>query len=731
MKKYIIKKGNKQIELTDYKEILRVTYGIKDQVVQPSVAVVLDQPTDIIKKTPGMIETDFYKIHVLDDLKLKVYDLDNQLVHEDQMIQLNEKQIEKMEKGQLDNYISRESEKFSIYHQKKYLNEVGFYGMGEKYGHLNFLNRETNHFATDVLGVSPIHTSVQREYHTAMPFYIGVNPSLTYGIYYDNTYKTHFDFNKSNQGIVFKADGGHLDYYLMTGQNVDSVVQSYSKITGKMPLPRRDFLGYQQCRWSYKSKAELMAVARRMYKEEIPCDVFYLDIDYMEDYKVFTTDPKAFSAFKDMVDELHEMGYKLVTIIDPGIKKESGYFVYEEGLKNDYYIKAPTGKPYIGEVWPGQSVFPDFMRKEVRSWWGKLHKNLTDLGVDGIWNDMNEIADFSTASKTLPLDTYHIDDQGQKRTQDEIHNIYGHLEAQSTYEGLKEITNLRPFVLTRSAFSGTQRYSALWTGDNASIWEHLEAAIPMMINLSLTGYQFIGADMGGFLEDSSGELLTRWVQFGMFTPLYRNHCALNFINQEPWCFGENYLKVIKEFIELRYQLTPHLYSLLRQSSETGRSLIKPLFYYDYDEEAIDINDQFIFGDSILVAPIYKPRTKKKMVYLPKGQWYDFFTDEKYAGGEYHMIDVTLDRFPMFVKAGSIIPMQEKRLNLNEGPQVIDLHVYQGEKATYELYLDDGKTFDYQNEKYSLMNIELDGDQVTMKTVNNGYKIPEINIIHHK
>jgi alpha-glucosidase len=618
-----------------------------------------------------------------------------------------------------------------IYNLKEYLNESGFYGLGEKYGVLNLIGRDTANFNTDVLAVSPIHTSVQREYHTSIPFYIGIDENKAYGIYFDNTYKTYFDFNKSQDGVLFKADGGNLDYYFIMGDSVDEVVKNYSKITGTMKLPRRDFLGYQQSRWSYKTKDELMKVARRMYKEKIPCDVFYLDIDYMDNYKVFTIDNSDFKEFKLMVKELNSMGYKLVTIIDPGIKKEKEYFVYENGLKKDYFIKNKNEEIYVGEVWPGESVFPDFLRKEVREWWGNLHKVLIDNGVSGIWNDMNEIADFVGVNKTLPIDSYHLDDEGNKRYQKEIHNIYGHLEAEATYNGLIKLENNRPFILTRSAFAGTQRYSALWTGDNASIWEHLETAIPMMINLSLSGFNFIGADMGGFLEDSNGELLTRWVQFGIFTPLFRNHCALNFINQEPWCFGENYLEVIKKFIEMRYSLIPHIYNMLYKASIDGTSVIRPLFYKKFDEKAMDINDEFLFGDNILVAPIYKPRQKKKKVYLPDGIWFDYFTDKKYKGNEYYLFDVVIDKFPMFVKAGAIIPKQAITTNLDELPEIIEINVYLGDDNEYNLYLDDGLSFEYKNGKSSAIKFEIKNNKVTSEIIKNGFKLPEFKIITHK
>ncbi|MGM0379326.1 MAG: TIM-barrel domain-containing protein [Bacillota bacterium] len=731
MNKHIVKSDNVKLEIRFYKNVVRVTYKkLNKKYNNDLIELENNLEKKQFNKKNNIIYNEQIKVEILDDLKIKIYDDNDNLLLEDREVKINFNKNKENEKSLVDHLVKKEKEEVEIIHKRKYLNESGFYGLGEKYGNLNFLNRDTINFNTDVLAVAPVHISTQREYHTSIPFYIGIDKNKTYGIYYHNTYKSYFDFNKSNDGITYKSEGGKLDYFFIIGDNIDEVVKNYSMITGTMELPNKSFLGYQQCRWSYKNKDHLMKVARRMYKENIPCDVLYLDIDYMDNYKVFTIDSKDFKEFSKMVDELHEMGYKLVTIIDPGIKKEKGYFVYDECIKNEYYLKDKDDKAYVGEVWPGDSIFPDFTRKKVRDWWGDLHQVLIKLGVDGIWNDMNEIADFSTESKTVPIDTYHIDDNGKKRLQKEVHNIYGHLESKSTYNALKKHTDNRPFVLTRSAFSGTQKYAALWTGDNASIWEHLENAIPMMINLSLSGYNFIGADMGGFLEDTNGELLTRWVQFGIFTPLFRNHSALNTKFQEPWQFGENYLNIIKKFIKLRYKLTPHIYNLLKKSSETGKSILKPLFYYEYNEKTLDINDGFIFGDNVLVYPIYKPRIKKKMVYLPEGTWYNFFNDKKYKGDQYHIIDVDIDTFPMFVKEGSIIPMRKDNFDLESKNSQLDIHIYEGKDNSYQLYLDDGETFNYKEGEYSLIDFELKNNKLDIDILKDDYNVPKFNIIKH-
>ncbi|MGO1370669.1 MAG: glycoside hydrolase family 31 protein [Senegalia sp. (in: firmicutes)] len=704
---YTIENNNVFLDIVFYgDDIVRFSYSKENKLPKTSIAVIAKPKKIDCEIENNNISTDKLKINIDEEtLKVSIYDKNGNLLNKDKNLDLNNISLE------------------------KFMNdEKGFYGMGEKFGFINQIDTDTVNWNNDVLANSDIHTSIIKEYHTAVPFYIGLKEDLAYGIYFDNTFKTHFDFGKEKKDRVkFKADGGRIDYFFIYGPEISNVVRNYSYITGRMPLPRKDFLGYHQCRWSYENKEELLEVARRMKKENIPCDVLYLDIDYMKDYKVFTIDDEKFSEFKEMNDELKQMGFKLVVIIDPGVKKEEGYKVFDEGKEKDYFIKDKNNHIYIGEVWPGDSAFPDFLRNDVKKWWGELHKELIDLGVEGIWNDMNEPADFSTDSKTLPLDTIHIDNDGNERAHSEIHNIYAMLEAEASYKGLKEIdAKKRPFILTRAAFAGTQRYSALWTGDNESVWEHLEASIPMYLNLSLSGFSFIGGDVGGFNGDSNGELLTRWTQLGAFTPFFRNHSAKGTINQEPWCFGRDYLKVIKDYISLRYKFMTYLYNLMRDNSLTGEPVLRPLFYhYQEDEKTYDINNQFLYGENIMICPITKPRTYKRMVYLPEGKWYDYFTKEIIEGGKYIIADAPLEKLPIYIKAGAIIPID------NNG---LEIHYYYGLEGKYKLYIDDSLSFDYEKGKYSEveLNIKPDTDNIIVKgqILKDGYEFPNIKIVIH-
>ncbi|MBS4539109.1 DUF4968 domain-containing protein [Clostridium sp. D2Q-11] len=713
---YTVEKDNVFLDVVFYSDsIVRFSYSEENKLPDSTIAVIAKPMKMDVELKGHSIKTKDLQIKINENsLTVEIYDIEGNLINKDKKVDLNNIQV-----------------------SKELLDEKAFYGMGEKYGWINKIGTDTVNWNSDVLGNSPIHTGTVKEYHTSIPFYIGLSQNLAYGIYFDNTYRTYFDFGKKVEDTIdFRAEDGRIDYFFIYGPQLSKVVRGYSDITGSMPLPRKDFLGYQQCRWSYENRDELMTVAKKMREENIPCDILYLDIDYMKDYKVFTVDSEKFKEFKEMNDILKGMGYKLVVIIDPGVKKEEGYNVYDEGVEKDYFVKDSNGKIYIGEVWPGDSAFPDYLREEVRNWWGELHRELIDYGVDGIWNDMNEPANFCTEAKTIPENTIHMDDKGQSRTHKEIHNIYAMLEAQGTYEGLKKISpNKRPFVLTRAAFAGTQRYAALWTGDNSSIWEHLESSMAMFMNLGLSGYSFIGGDVGGFTHDSNGELLTRWTQLGAFTPLFRNHSAKGTINQEPWCFGDETLDITKKYIKLRYNFITYLYNLMKDSSDKGDPVLRPLFYhYQNDENTYNISDQFMFGENIMICPITRPKTNHRMIYLPEGKWYDYWTQEVIQGGKFIIKKAELDTLPIYIKASSIIPMDKITNYIGEEDNSLEIHYYYGEKGKYNLYLDDGLSFDYKNGKYTEIKFEIEpvDEYLTIsgEVIHEGYDIPNIKIVIH-
>jgi alpha-glucosidase len=414
-----------------------------------------------------------------------------------------------------------------------------------------------------------------------------------------------------------------------------------------------------------------------------------------------------------MIEDLKAKGVKIICIIDPGVKAEEGYFVYEQGLENEYFA-TQNGKVYHNAVWPGDSVFPQFTLKETRKWWGGLTKKLTDIGVAGIWNDMNEPASFNGP---LPLDVeFKADDRVMYHK--EVHNIYGHLMAEATYKGIKENTGLRPFVITRACYAGTQKYSTAWTGDNHSIWAHLEMAIPQLANLGLSGMPFVGTDIGGFGSDTTKELLIRWVQLGIFSPLCRNHSAAGTRRQEPWTFDDETAHIYSKFIHLRYKLIPYIYDLFVEHSKTGLPVNRPLVLnYPNDENTFNLNDEFMLGDNILVAPILKVGQTKRMVYLPEGMWVRYDNHKVYNGNQYVIVEAKLDECPIFVKYNSIIPTYS---NTNiENPSEIVFECY-GESGEYLHYQDNGLDFNYETGEYNIYKVSFNNNNHNVELVHNGY-----------
>lgn len=523
----------------------------------------------------------------------------------------------------------------------------------------------------------------------------------------------------------FGAKDGNLDYYFIYGPEVSEVVNEYTNLTGKTPLPQLWTLGYQQCRWSYAPEQRALEIAKTFREKNIPCDTIYLDIDYMDDFRVFTWDNKKFKNPKAFTDELKSMGFKVVTIIDPGVKVDKGYKIYDEGLKNGYFATDKDGMVYKNTVWPGDSVFPDFMNSQVRKWWGNNQKIMFNLGIAGIWNDMNEPASFNGP---LPEDIVFNND-GTLVTHKEIHNVYGHMMDKATYEGIKEATNKRPFVVTRACYAGTQKYSTVWTGDNQSTWEHLRMSLPMLMNIGLSGMAFCGTDVGGFGFDCTGELLSRWMQVGTFTPLFRNHSTIGSREQEPWAFDEITEEINKKYIKLRYKFIPYLYDMMHKCEKSGAPIIRPLLYnYQNDKKTYEINDEFMFGDNVLVSPVVEQGARQKLVYLPKGNsWIDYWTGEEFEGGQYIIKDAPLDICPIYIKTMSIISNGEDVNYIGEkDTECLNLSIYLCDKkgeGKYIAYNDDGESFDYKNGRFNEYEFIFDlNDNLNIKMNKNiGYE----------
>jgi len=402
-----------------------------------------------------------------------------------------------------------------------------------------------------------------------------------------------------------------------------------------------------------------------------------------------------------MVKDLRSEGFKIVTITDLHLAKLPGYKPYDEGLRHDYFVKNPDGSVYVGKVWPGDSVFPDFTRAEVRRWWGTLYADFVKTGIRGFWNDMNEPAIFERPDKTMPLDTVHSV-EGRKTDHREIHNVFGMENARATYEGMLRLEpDLRPFVLTRAAFAGAERYAATWTGDNSSTWNHMRISIPELLNLGLSGYAFVGDDIGGFNGSSTPELLTRWMELGAFNPIYRNHATKGSRNREPWVDGPEHEAIRKKYIETRYRLLPYIYTSMEETSRTGIPLMRPMFLESPSDPALASNDdEYMFGDSLLVAPKTWEFVTAYDVALPKGDWYNYWTGEKIPGGKVIHVDPPLDTLPVYVRAGTILPQQPVVQNVDESPRgPLELRVYAGPDCHGDLYADDGNTLAYQRGQF--------------------------------
>jgi alpha-glucosidase len=586
-----------------------------------------------------------------------------------------------------------------------------FYGLGDKATQMNLKGKRLENFATDQYAFQ----KDQEPLYKVVPFYIGLQNKQAYGIFFDNTFRTFFDFCHERRNVTsFWSEGGEMNYYFIYGPQMEDVVTSYTDLTGKPELPPLWALGYHQCKWSYYPESNVKEITAKFRELKIPCDAIYLDIDYMEGFRCFTWNKEYFPDPKRMVAELAADGFKTVVIIDPGIKIDKEYFVYKEALEKDYFCKRADGPYMKGKVWPGECNFPDYTNPEVREWWAGLFKELiSDIGVKGVWNDMNEPAVMEVPNKTFPMDVRH-DYDGNPCSHRKAHNIYGTQMARATYHGVKRFAYpKRPFIITRSAYAGAQRYSSSWTGDNVATWEHLWIANIQVQRMSISGMGFTGSDIGGFAEQPSGDLYARWIQLGVFHPFCRTHSSGDHGNQEPWAFDEDIIDITRKFVNLRYQLLPYLYTMFWQYIEEGIPMLKPLVYYDQsDIQTHYRNDEFIFGNQILVCPILEPNAKGRRMYVPRGQWYNYWTNDFVNGGKEIWLDTKFDEIPVFIKAGAIIPkypVQQYVGELEFDELILDLYYKEGKEKSV-VYEDAQDGYDYKKGRYSFLTFQVTGKE---------------------
>jgi alpha-glucosidase len=582
---------------------------------------------------------------------------------------------------------------------KKLQKDERFIGLGEKTGPLDRRGRGYQHWNTDAFAYGPDSDPI----YCSIPFYIGVHAGGAYGIFFDNSYKTFFNFGASNNRFAsFSADAGEMNYYFIGGNNVAEIIQNYTWLTGRMEMPPLWSLGYQQCRYSYYPDKEVSTLAKTFRDKQIPADTIVLDIHYMDAYKIFSWHPQHFSNPDALLSELKSLGFEIVLMCDPGIKAEAGYGPYDEGVKQNLFLKYPDGENYTGQVWPGWCHFPDFTKPETREWWQKWLKTYSDKGVNGYWNDMNEIA---TWGQMLP-ENIAFDFDGKPTTSREGRNVYGMMMAKATYEGAKaNLKGKRPFNLTRSGFAGIQRYSAVWTGDNVSYDEHMMLGVRLVNSMGLSGVAFAGYDVGGFVGEASAKLFARWISIGALSPFFRGHTMINTRDSEPWAFGEDTEQISRNYIRLRYQLLPYIYSCFYEAAKTGMPVQRSLaIQYTHEPKVYQYQHQYLFGPSILVAPVESEKDLVK-VFLPEGIWRYLFDGKVFEGNQEIVVDCPPQKLPVFVKGSAIIPMQKPSENTKTKQETLYLHVYQGvDDSSFDYYTDDGDSFAYQQGSFALRKI---------------------------
>ncbi|MGA2810076.1 MAG: TIM-barrel domain-containing protein [Candidatus Acidiferrum sp.] len=592
-----------------------------------------------------------------------------------------------------------------------------YYGLGDKAGPMNRRNRSFTMWNTDEFGwqesTDPLYKTI--------PFFIGLRVGRAYGVFFDNTWRSVFDFGKESPDYFsFGAEGGELNYYFFAGPEPKKIISEYTALVGRSPLPPLWSLGYQQSRYSYYPEARAREIVATMRSKKIPLDAIYFDIDYQQDYAPFTVNREYFPTFEKMIADFRNLGVHTILITDLHIKNNPGhgYAPYDSGMANDVFVHDADGRVFTGPVWPGPSVFPDFTLTRVRDWWGNLYADFVRQGVAGFWNDMNEPSVFERADKTMPRTVLHRLDDGSKLDHRAIHNVFGMENARATYEGLRKLQpDERPFVLTRAAYSGAQRYAASWTGDNSSTWNHLQMSTPMLLSMGISGFPLIGDDIGGFAGSPPAELLTRWFEVGAFNPIYRDHTAKDTADQEAWVSGPAQEQIRRQYIELRYRLLPYLYTGVEEATRTGIPLMRPLFL-EYPEETRFYGDNrdFLFGRDFFLAPVVTEMVDAENVQLPPGDWYDFWSSEKHPSAKPLRLHPKLEELPLFVRAGAIVPMQPLVESTQETPVgPLELRVYPGEDCRGTLYQDDGHSFAYQRGEFLRVNYscQISGSSVSI------------------
>lgn len=577
---------------------------------------------------------------------------------------------------------------------------------------IRLFNTDTNEFLSD--SVVSLYGSI--------PYLIGHSGAQSIGLFWCNPSETWVDIDNGNTSARFISETGYIDCYAFYGSH-KNVIKSYTSITGRSPLPQLFSLGFHQSRWSYKSTKEVKSVSRRLDKELIPHDSIWLDLDHTDNKKYFTFEPNNFKNIKKLLKEFKTENRYLVALVDPHLKVERDYQIYYEAKDNSYFVKGTNRRDYIADCWPGRSGFVDFFNPDASEWFSNLYKydnyRKTDTNLF-IWNDMNEPSIMKVPESTLPRDCVHYG----KIENRAVHNLYGQMMIKSTFNGLlnrNEDKNERPFILTRSFFAGSQKYAFTWSGDNAADWDHLRNSISMTITLGVCGYPFSGSDIGGFFRSPDQELLLRWYQVGAYCyPFFRSHCHHLSEHREPYVLKSEYQDGVKNAINTRYQLLPLWYTLSYQTSLDGQPIVRPLWWEFDDAEVQEIETQVMVGDSLLVIPSLSPSESSIHAYIPRARWYEYRSlKELTKSGEVVNIPYEKLDIPVLIKGGKVIftkPTVKKTsmATINDSFNLI-VAVDSQNKASGEIYADDGHTYDYTNNDAMIYRkVEFDGK--TMKSI---------------
>jgi alpha-glucosidase len=586
-------------------------------------------------------------------------------------------------------------DKVSVY--KKLQEGERFVGMGEALGNLDKRGTGITLNNTDTYKYGDPRLAM----YISIPFYMGIHHRQVYGMFYNNSYKSFFNFGLSTPDFTtVNMEGGDADYFFMYDESVGKILEHYSSLTGRINLPPMWSIGYHQSRCSYYPQEKVEWIAETFRKKKIPLDCIVLDADYQQDYQPFRVNKERFPDMPALAASLAKQNIELTASVYPGVAIDSTYHSYVDGLKKDVFVKYADGSLFKTEIAPVKCFLPDYTNPKARAWWKDKMKWLPDNGIHGYWNDMNEPA---LGGSYLP-DNLLFDFDGRKANALEAKNVYGFQMARSSYEAaLQNSPARRPFILTRSAFAGVQRYSAVWSGDNTATDEGMLSSILLNNQMGLSGISFCGHDVGGFIGDGSKDLYKRWIQVGVFSPFCRNHKGCGGPAGEPWAYGDEAEAISKNYIELRYRLMPYLYAAFYEAAQTGMPVARSLcINYPFDDKVYDniYQHQFLFGDNILVAPVTTQEANKKL-YLPKGKWYNLYNDELLKGEQELTKAFPIYEIPLYAKASAIIPMQSIVQSTKELPtDTLFIHVFNGdEKNTFTYYEDDGATMKYQQQEY--------------------------------